>query len=193
VLGAAVKASAAAFAPVLVLGAQPRRRAIAGAVAAGVAVLALVQIHYGGRLPDVQGQSSISTAWSLPTMFGYLSGLGGVTRSVRLAAEGILAISVVVGCVAVLRGASRVEVAGWLAVVSIATLPWVMPWYVLWVLPFAALSATRRLRIAAIVVTLFLGLTWLPQWGGVADSIGYHPGSTALGKINRERVDHLLH
>jgi len=37
-----------------------------------------------------------------------------------------------------------------------------MPWYVLWLLPFAALGRDRRLRAAALTLTAFLLVLRLP-------------------------------
>jgi hypothetical protein len=37
-----------------------------------------------------------------------------------------------------------------------------MPWYVIWMLPFAGLAADRRLRAAALVLTAFLLVVRVP-------------------------------
>jgi alpha-1,6-mannosyltransferase len=50
--------------------------------------------------------------------------------------------------------------AGWATVGLLLTAGLLMPWYVVWLLPLAALSSDRRLRIAAIALTA-LGLTSL--------------------------------
>ena len=42
-----------------------------------------------------------------------------------------------------------------------------MPWYVIWVLPLAALGSSVRLRRAALALTVFLVLTFLPSSGKV--------------------------
>ena len=38
----------------------------------------------------------------------------------------------------------------------LVTTAWLLPWYVCWLLPLAALGEDRRLRIAAFVATLYL-------------------------------------
>ncbi len=52
---------------------------------------------------------------------------------------------------------------GWATVALIASLSWLMPWYVVWVLPLAALGTSVRLRGAALVLTLFLMVTFAPE------------------------------
>ena len=46
--------------------------------------------------------------------------------------------------------------AGWATLALIASLAWLMPWYVIWVLPLAALGTSLRLRRAALALTVFL-------------------------------------
>jgi hypothetical protein len=50
--------------------------------------------------------------------------------------------------------------AGWATVALLITTGLLLPWYVAWLLPLAALSNDRRLWLAAIVMT-GLGLTSL--------------------------------
>lgn len=51
---------------------------------------------------------------------------------------------------------------GWTLLCLLLTLVWVMPWYLLWLLPFAGVSADRRLRYAALGVGLFLLVVRMP-------------------------------
>ena len=51
-----------------------------------------------------------------------------------------------------LRGADRVEATGWAFVAVLATSSWLLAWYTLWPLPFAALSRGRRLLAATLVL-----------------------------------------
>ena len=52
--------------------------------------------------------------------------------------------------------------AGWATLALLMTLAWLMPWYVIWVAPLAALGSSVRLRRATLVFTLFIMLTFLP-------------------------------
>jgi hypothetical protein len=44
----------------------------------------------------------------------------------------------------------------------IASLGWLMPWYVIWLLPLAALGTSIRLRRVAAVLTVYLLFTFVP-------------------------------
>jgi hypothetical protein len=72
------------------------------------------------------------------------------------------------------------------------TLSWVLPWYVLWVLPFAALSGSRRLRVAVLVLGVYFIAAWAPITGTVFNAIGFHPDKTPLGRLHQRYVKELL-
>src|SRR5205085_122089 len=67
----------------------------------------------------------------------------------------------------------------------IASLAWVMPWYVIWVLPLAALGSSIRLRRAAVVLTVFLVLVFLPSSGKFWSLIGFNPLSGRAGQASQ--------
>ena len=52
-----------------------------------------------------------------------------------------------------------------MTVALLLTLGWVLPWYVLWLLPLAALSGSRRLRTTALVLGVYLIIAWAPASG----------------------------
>ena len=62
--------------------------------------------------------------------------------------------------------------AGWATLVLIASASWLVPWYVIWLLPLAALGRSRALRGAALALTLFLILTLGP---GTTYLLDIHP------------------
>jgi hypothetical protein len=45
----------------------------------------------------------------------------------------------------------------------VASLAWLVPWYVIWVLPLAALGTSVRLRRAAAAFTIYLVLAFIPS------------------------------
>ena len=51
---------------------------------------------------------------------------------------------------------------GWTTLALLLTLTWVMPWYIAWLLPFAALSPQTRLRAATLACGAFLLVVHLP-------------------------------
>ena len=72
------------------------------------------------------------------------------------------------------------------------TLSWVLPWYVLWVLPLAALSTSRWLRGAALALGVYLIIAWAPASGQLWNAIGFHPEKTSLGRLHQRYVRELL-
>ena len=74
--------------------------------------------------------------------------------------------------------------AGFVMLAAVLTLGWTMPWYVWWVLPFAALARTRALAGACIVLTAWLALGAIPQMPKVIHHFGYFPTRTAAGLAN---------
>ena len=52
--------------------------------------------------------------------------------------------------------------AGWSTFALIASLAWLVPWYVVWLLPLAALGTSVRLRRISAVLTVFLIFAFLP-------------------------------
>jgi len=104
-----------------------------------------------------------------------------------------LASAVVGACVAVwLRRSLLIGACGTVMLVAILTLGWTMPWYVWWVLPFAALARTRWLTAAAIILTLWLGLGAIPQMPKIIHHFGYVPGHTAIGRANHRLTERIL-
>jgi hypothetical protein len=88
--------------------------------------------------------------------------------------------------------ARTITASGWASVALLVTLSWVLPWYVLWVLPLAALSSSRRLRVASLVLGAYLIIAWAPASGKLWDLIGFHPEKTAVGRLHQRDVRELL-
>ncbi|MGH2878043.1 MAG: hypothetical protein ACRDK4_00315, partial [Solirubrobacteraceae bacterium] len=70
---------------------------------------------------------------------------------------------------------------------------WVLPWYVLWLLPLAALAGSRRLRTTALVLGVYFIAAWSPVSGGLLHGIGFHPEKTSLGRLHQRYVKELLY
>jgi len=85
-----------------------------------------------------------------------------------------------------------ITASGWASVALLVTLSWVLPWYVLWVLPLAALSSSRRLRVTALVLGVYLILAWSPSSGLLWRAIGFWPEKTPLGRLHHRYVKELL-
>jgi membrane-bound metal-dependent hydrolase YbcI (DUF457 family) len=193
VLAAGLKPSAALLVPVVVVACRRRLPALGGAGGAGALVLAVVAFVYGGHLPATGIQDGLVGPLSVPNVLAALTGHGGLTAGGRTIAHVVLALSAA-GAIAVVawRRAWLPGAAGFVMLASVLTLGWTMPWYVWWVLPFAALARTRWLAAACVVLTAWLALGAIPQMPKLIHAFGYYPTRTAAGLANHEYTQRYL-
>jgi hypothetical protein len=150
-------------------------------------------IAFGPHFPDLATQGRLVTMTSLPNLFGLAIGQGGETTAMRVLLSGVLVIAVAACSVLAYRRRESITAAGWASVALLVTLSWVLPWYVLWILPLAALSSSRHLRAAALLVGVYLIIAWAPLTGNVFNAIGFHPEKTSLGRLHQRYVKELLY
>jgi len=208
VTAVAIKASAAILIPVVLaaLVRAPRRLigVLLGMAAAAVVLGGLSLLAFGLHLPDLSTQGNVVTNESIPNLLGLALGAGGETNTLRLILTGVLGVWVL-ACCAYAFGRRRpgtgspgettdrvITACGWASVALLVLLSWVLPWYVLWVLPLAALSSSRRLRTAMLVLGVYLIVAWSPASGALWSAIGFHPEKTALGRLHQRYVKELL-
>jgi hypothetical protein len=188
VVSAGLKPSFAVAVPLVVLGARHRTWAVAGAAWSAAAVVGVMVAAFGGALPAIGLQGRLVTPLSLPNLAGWLTGHGGADAPVRGAARDALAVVVAVACVVVVRRRDRFPAA--LALVLLAavlTLAWVMPWYLAWSLPFAAVALRPRALVPlAIVGCLWLGIGGIPQMPKLVHDVGFFPTRSATGLTNHD-------
>jgi hypothetical protein len=193
----AVKASAAILLPVVLVGLlrQPRRFAqvVVGMVGAGIVLGACALIAFGPHLPDLSTQGRLVTEVSVPNLIGLALGQGGETGLLRALLSVALVASVALASVLGWRRRDIITASGWATVALLVTLSWVLPWYVLWVLPLAALSRSRALRTVALALGVYLIVAWAPLTSNLFDAIGFHPQATSLGKFHQREVKELLY
>jgi hypothetical protein len=193
---AAVKASGAVLIPVVVVGLlrSPRRltQVVLGMVGAGVIVGVISLIAFGLHIPDLSTQSRLVTSESIPNLVGLALGKGGETLSLHTDWSVILGVALLCCCLQAFRRRASITACGWASVALLVTLSWVLPWYVLWVLPLAALSESRRLRAATLVVGVYLIVAWAPASGLLWSAIGFHPERTSLGRLHQRYVKEIL-
>ena len=143
---------------------------------------AVVGLVYGGHLPATGIQDGLVGPLSVPNVLAALAGHGGLTPHDRAIAHAVLALAAVGATAAVAwRRAWLPGAAGFVMLATVLTLGWTMPWYVWWVLPFAALARTRALAGACVVLTAWLALGAIPQMPKVIHAFGYYPTRTAAG------------
>ncbi len=181
-LAVAVKVTAVVLLPFLLIAARPpsrRPRLLAGAVLAAIP-LALMNIAlFGFNMPNLADQTGVVTGFSIPNLVGLGLGLGGSTPGLlRLASLGVVAVVLL----SLRRPHAWIAGAGWSTMALIASVAWLMPWYLVWVLPLAALGSSVRLRRAALAFTVFLVLTFMPETGVFINSHGLNPMSTSVGQ-----------
>lgn len=199
----AVKASAGVLLPVVLLGARRRLHAIAGAALAVVALVAVSLLTFGPHLPNDAAQSKLVVAFAPANELGLGLGLGGVTPGLRMVLEAVLVTAIAAATIYAWRTAGArnggTGAPGWLVgatavtLVLIVTLTWVMPWYVFWLLPLAALMRGPWLRAAALVVSVMLLWIWLPLGMDFNHNVLHQkPTRTAVGKQNTRYIHSLL-
>jgi len=202
VVAAGIKASAAVLIPVVLAGVLRKPRVLVqvllGMVIAGAIVAIVSLIAFGLHVPDLSTQGRLVTSESVPNLLGLAVGAGGESETLRKIMSGVLVVCVLLCCWQAFSNrwpvADRVLTAsGWASVALLLTLSWVLPWYVLWVLPLAALSSSRRLRGVALVIGVYLIVAWAPASGLLWNAIGFHPEKTALGRLHQRYVSELLH
>ncbi len=142
-----------------------RARILAGAALAvalfgglGVVMFGSGQLHVVGTLQHIQAGGGFH---SIPGFILRVLGLSRLTATVSLVLHIGYAASLVWLLHRVWIGElDWITAAGWATVGLLVCAGLLMPWYVAWLIPFAALSSDRRLWMTAIVLTS-LGLTSL--------------------------------
>ena len=199
----ALKSSAAVVLPFLIIGARHRWRALIAALAGGAALLAIALavfgVHAFGFLHALSDQENRNSGSSVAAQLGAVFGWVGSPPPVRLAASVIGVVVVVALLVATWRGAGWLESAGWATLAVMVTSAYLLPWYIVWLVPLAAIGASRALRLASVAMTLFMLLVRLvPQlspitgprvtWAGALSAVilplsggSGHPARTSLG------------
>jgi hypothetical protein len=197
VAAVAIKASAGILLPVVLAALLHRRRELLQllfGMALGAVVFGAVSIvAFGPHLPDLATQGRLVTMVSIPNLLGLAFGQGGETETLRVLLSGVLVACVAACSWLAWRRRDSITAAGWASVALLVTLSWVLPWYVLWVLPLAALSSSRRLRTTALVIGVYLIIAWAPITGTVFNAIDFHPEKTALGRLHQRYVKELLY
>ena len=170
-LAAGLKASAALVVPFLIA-AGPARRLLAGAVAAGIAILVAAYAGFGADALDALGLVSDNqertSRWSFPYKTAELLGaiLPGDRLDYRDAVRAAYAVAFAAAALSLLRatwrGADPIRMAGWATFALLIASAWLVPWYALWLLPLAALAADRRLEFATAALCAWMLVIAVP-------------------------------
>ncbi len=196
VAATAMKASGGILIPIVLASIvrAPRRltQVVLGMILAGLIVGGASLIAFGLHIPDLSTQSKVVTSISIPNLLGLAVGAGGETETLHSLLSAALALSILACCAMAWRRCESITASGWATVALLVTLGWVLPWYILWLLPLAALSRSRRLRTTALVLGAYLIVAWAPASGLLWNAIGFQPSKTPLGRLHQRYVKELL-
>ncbi len=187
----AVKFTAILLLPFLLLAVLPtsrRVRMIQGAALATVPLVAMSLAMFGLNFPNLSDQSTLLTDFSIPNMFGLLIGIGGGTPTLlRLLNVALVAFVLY----ELRRNRDWLTGAGWSTFALIVSLAWLVPWYVIWLLPLAGLGTSVRLRKVAVALTVYLVFAFVPATGVVLADHGINPLGSAVGQASVARQNKL--
>jgi hypothetical protein len=168
-----VKVSAGLVFPFLALGAKDRFRVLIGAIGGGAAIavasLAVFGLDAFDALGLIGSNQERTSRWSLPQRTA--DGIGALTG---WSADDVVnftraGFGVALACVLVLllyrtwqRPTRWVAAAGWATFAVLVATAWLVPWYAIWLVPLAALSADRRLLAASLAFCAYMLVIAVP-------------------------------
>lgn len=192
VAAVAIKASSAVLIPVILAGAARRVRVALGLLIGLVGVSAMTVVAFGVNLPDVAQQDRLVIPDGIPNLLGLALGFGGYTSEMRTVLT-LLLVAVIAGAsIWVWRTRRWLTACGVVSLALLMTLGWTLPWYILWLLPFAALSPSRALRFAAVVFGVYIYLAWMPYSSEILGFLHINPATTNLGVQETNFMNQLL-
>jgi hypothetical protein len=180
-VGVAVKVTLVILLPFLLLGARGRRarvRLLTGLAIGAVPLAALSIALFGLAVPNISGQGKLLSSFSVPNILGWGLGLGGGSPTLLRDMNFVI---VAVVAYQFLRARDWLSGAGWATVALLASLGWLMPWYVVWLLPLAAVSTNVNLRRVAIGLTCFLVAAFLPVTWPALKAVEINPVGSPVG------------
>jgi alpha-1,6-mannosyltransferase len=159
-----VKASAGLAAPFALLGARRRGRFALGVALGGAALVAIslpaFGLHWLSAVDVAGGNLDRNSYMSLPITVARLTGLGA--NFLRHAALYIYVALFAWLLFRTWRGGDWVRAAGWASAGALLSTTWLLPWYLIWALPLAAISRDRCLQLLVLAITAFQLGTRIP-------------------------------
>jgi hypothetical protein len=157
VAAVATKLSAASLAPFALLGSSRPKRLLAGVLAAATLIAVSAYLAFGwdwlhglGLAGENQSRTS---HMSIPITLARLSGLD--PDAVRLAAGIAFAALVLYLLAWTWRGGDWVRAGAWATFGLLLATAWLLPWYLIWLLPLAAISRDRPLQLLSLALTAY--------------------------------------
>ena len=170
-LASGIKASAGLVVPFLMVG--DLRRRLVPAVGAALGLVAIGLIAFGTHALDalslISDNQDRTSRWSLPYKTAQLLAalLPGDRLDYRDAVRVVFAVAFAAVFLWLLWRAWRgitapLDAIGWATFAILIASAWLVPWYILWLLPFAALSRDRRLQLATLVLCAWMLVIAVP-------------------------------
>lgn len=152
----ATKLSAAFLAPFALIG-STRSRLLLGAVGTGMAIALGAWLAFGWDWLHgfgLAGENQSRTSYmSIPILAARLTGLD--PDATRLAAAVFFLTAIGVLLAWTWRGGDWIRAAAWAALALLLATAWLLPWYLIWLLPLAAISRDRPLQLLTLVLTAY--------------------------------------
>jgi alpha-1,6-mannosyltransferase len=170
-LATGIKASAGLVVPFLVVGDIRRRIWAAVATLAALALLGLIAFgtHALDALSLISDNQGRTSRFSFPYKAAQL--LGALLPGNRLDYRDAVRVAFAVAFVAVFvwllwrtwrRLIDPLDAIGWTTFAVLIASAWLVPWYILWLLPFAAISRDRRLQLATLALCAWMLVIAVP-------------------------------
>jgi len=163
-----VKVSSALLLPYLLIGSHVRRRLLAGALAGAAMGAAIWIVAFHGAIAPfidtLSWQQHHGSIHSIPKALGSFVGVSATDGSVRLVCSVLLALALGVTLWRAYRTREWLVPAGWGTFALLVTTVWLLPWYVVWLLPIAAISGDRKLTVATFALCAFVIGMRVPIW-----------------------------
>ena len=192
VAAVAIKASAAVLIPVILAGASRRTRVAAGILIGLAAVAASTYVAFGLNLPNIGQQQSLIVPDGIPNLVGLALGFGGATSDMQTVLKLLLVAVIAVSTIWTWRTRRWRAGCGWVTLALVLTLTWTLPWYIAWLLPFAALARSRVLRVAVALLAVYTYLVFMPYSSEVLGFLHINPANTNLAQQEQTYMNSLL-
>jgi hypothetical protein len=166
----ATKASAALLAPFALLGAtsrgqkgayidrnRPVGKFLVGALAAALILTLVAWLTFGWDWLHgfgLAGENQSRTSYmSIPLLAARFSGIN--PDATRLAAAILFVAAIACLLAWTWRGADWIRASAWATLALLLATAWLLPWYLIWLLPLAAISRDKPLQLLTLILTAY--------------------------------------
>ena len=164
---AAIKLTFGLALPFVLAGCRRRGPAVRGAMLAALAIGAPTLLLFGPHITDqlhrIATDRRFDIAFSGPDRLAAALGTG-IDTSVGGFCAGGAGLVALVMIARAWRGHDPIAAAGWAFLALLASVASLAPWYLVWLLPLAAVGRSRALQGAALAATLYLVAVHVPAF-----------------------------